>query len=196
MPNRLPSIDVPNMLTLSRLVMAGGIWLLRDRPRAMVGVMTAAGVTDLLDGYFARRMTRRRGHMGEWLDPLCDKTFILSVAGAVAATERANVTDLMLVAGRETILLPLLVLSETVPSLRRRRRTDFHADRIGKATTVAQFCALAAMLLRVPGSRVLAATAGVLGAAAAVHYARRALSTSPRERTAPGRAATAAANVA
>lgn len=68
---------LPNALTLSRLLLAIplGILILRGDFSWAVGVGILAGVTDALDGYFARRLNAF-SRWGAALDPIADKILI------------------------------------------------------------------------------------------------------------------------
>ncbi len=168
----------PNLLTLSRPFLGGAVWLVRGNPGAMFGLMAVAGVTDVLDGYLARREARRSGSPllkspGVWLDPLCDKLWIAAVLGAIAADIRPAWPYLVAILTREILLAPLVTAYRLVPSLRRRRRYDYQTATIGKVTTVAQFLSATALVFRSPFAPVLAVAAGVAGLLAVVHYTRR-----------------------
>ncbi len=168
----------PNLLTLSRPFLGGAVWLVRGNPGAMFGLMAVAGVTDVLDGYLARREARRTGSPllkspGVWLDPLCDKLWIAAVLGAIASDIRPAWPYLIAILTREILLAPLVTAYRLVPSLRRRRRYDYHTATIGKVTTVAQFLSATALVFRSPVAPVLAAAAGVAGLLAVIHYPRR-----------------------
>jgi cardiolipin synthase len=68
---------LPNTLTLSRLLLAlpMGILILRENYTWALGVGVLAGMTDILDGFFARRL----GAFSRWgaaLDPIADKALI------------------------------------------------------------------------------------------------------------------------
>lgn len=170
-------LSLPNLLTMSRPILGGAVWLVRDRPWVVFGLMSAAGVTDVLDGFLARRRARRAGvaelpSIGVWLDPLCDKLFIVSSLSAIVTQAGAPAGWMAALVTRELVLGPLFVLSRLVPSLR-RRRWDYHTAAIGKVTTVAQFLAVSAFVFRLRVAPVLAIAAGVTGLIAAVHYARR-----------------------
>ena len=110
------------LLTLSRIPLALVFWIAVADARWAFATMAVAALTDVADGAVARRARRRAEasgvHLGPgpgaWLDPLCDKTFILSTAAAVASTGRVGPGPLLLVAGRETIMLPLLVFSDAM----------------------------------------------------------------------------------
>ena len=54
-------------------------------------------------------------------------------------------------------------------------RYDFRASLLGKAATVAQFLAIAALILDHPSIRIFAAIAFLLGIAALIDYVRRAI---------------------
>jgi cardiolipin synthase len=69
---------LPNALTLSRLLLAFplGILILRENYTLALGVGILAGITDALDGFFARRL----GAFSRWgaaLDPVADKALIM-----------------------------------------------------------------------------------------------------------------------
>jgi CDP-diacylglycerol--glycerol-3-phosphate 3-phosphatidyltransferase len=75
-------VNIANLLTLSRLAATPFvIWLMSAEtpaPRyAAIGLFIAAMFTDLFDGYFARKSGPTR--LGTFLDPVADKTLILSV---------------------------------------------------------------------------------------------------------------------
>jgi cardiolipin synthase (CMP-forming) len=73
-------LNVPNILTLSRfmLIPVYLIVFFKGFPETAFFVLVAAGLTDIVDGYWART----RGlvtQMGAMLDPLADKTMMLAV---------------------------------------------------------------------------------------------------------------------
>ncbi|HEX4405945.1 MAG TPA: CDP-alcohol phosphatidyltransferase family protein, partial [Polyangia bacterium] len=79
--NRL--LTLPNLLSLSRLPLGGVFWaaLARGQDALPFGVLATAAVTDVLDGWTARRRGADPAGVGSWLDPICDKAFV----GAVLA---------------------------------------------------------------------------------------------------------------
>lgn len=161
-----PFLDGPNALTLSRLVLAGLVWLAVSEPGVLLGLMITAAVTDVLDGWLARRLGREGG-AGAWLDPLCDKVFVLSALAAVWVARRPPAWLLPVIGARE--ILQVLAWA----ALRGRVRFDFRAARIGKAATVLQFAAVGTILLGLPGVAPWSLAAGVAGTAAAVYYVLR-----------------------
>jgi cardiolipin synthase len=182
---RDPFFTLPNLLTLSRVPLGILVWLRPADPVFLLGVMALAGVTDVLDGWLERRHQRLLGRGGEtpdsprtvgvWLDPLCDKVFILSVLAAIAVTRHPPLWILPLVALREILQALIAVAARTVPALGRCLRFRFRANLLGKSATVAQFLTIGAILLS-PGWQIpLAITTAALGVIAVVIYVRRAL---------------------
>ncbi len=165
---------LPNLLTLLRVPLAALIWVAPANALWLLGLMVVAAVSDWLDGWFARRAGVPPEGMGAWLDPLCDKLFILSVLVAVWVTQQPPAWMAVVASAREIVLFPLVVARFTVPRLR-RGGIPWRAMALGKAATVAQFALFAAVL---SGWRVawvpLALLSGVLGVGAGVQYSLRA----------------------
>jgi len=174
---REPFLTLPNLLTLSRIPLAALIWLRPLDPYFVLGIMALAGLTDVLDGWIERR--RHPGRTvetaGAWLDPLCDKLFILSVLTAIAVARSLPLWIVPLLALREILQTLIAVGAKTIPALRRRLRFKFRANVLGKATTVCQFVAIGDVLLDRPGQIPLAMATAALGLVAVVVYVRRAL---------------------
>jgi phosphatidylglycerophosphate synthase len=170
-----------HLLTLSRIPLAGAFWLVVGRPGAALLVLALGAATDLVDGHIARFVVRRRAArgepapstIGEWLDPLCDKTFVLSVLIAVWWRLSPTPEILLAIAARELILVPIAAVYRFTPWLRTRLRYRFRAGILGKAATVSQFVALTALLFAHPARQPLAALAAVVGVLAALHYILR-----------------------
>jgi uncharacterized membrane protein len=68
----------------------------------------------------------------------------------------------------------MVIVYRASPALRRWLRYDFRASLLGKAATVAQFLAIAALMLGFP-ARALALLAFALGVTALGDYVRRAV---------------------
>jgi phosphatidylglycerophosphate synthase len=162
------------------LALAAVVWIRPGRVAFLLPIMIVAAITDVLDGWFARRARLPSSSPGRWLDPLCDKTFVVSVLASVWFAHRSPLWLLALVASRELIQGPVLAIYHLVPGLRDRIRFDVRAAAIGKVATVAQFLAVGAIVLRHPWQMPLAVGAGLVGTAAAVYYIRRALSHASR----------------
>jgi len=176
---------LPNLLTLLRVPLAALIWIAPANPWWLIGLMGVAAISDLLDGWFARRAGVPPEGMGAWLDPVCDKLFILSVLVAVWVDRGPPVWMALVASSREVVLLPLVIARFAVPRLR-KSGIPWRAMLLGKATTVAQFVLFAAVLggWR-EGWLPLTLICGVLGFGAGMQYSLRAwrsVSLSPRGR--------------
>jgi cardiolipin synthase len=73
-------LSLPNLITLARLLTVPlTVWLIsQDRYTAAFWVFVAAGVSDAIDGFIAKRFNRRT-ELGALLDPIADKTLLVSV---------------------------------------------------------------------------------------------------------------------
>ena len=74
------ALNLPNILTMARIVIIPVVlWLIeRGTPKDCViaaSVYSAAAITDLLDGYLARKMNVV-SVLGKFLDPLADKLLV------------------------------------------------------------------------------------------------------------------------
>lgn len=187
---------LPNLLSLSRIGLAAVLWKVRERPAALLSLMGLAAVTDLLDGWFARHdqplshrlglhISESTGATGEWLDPLCDKIFVVSLLGVLLAERRISAEQLALIGLRDLAVTPLILAYRFSPSLRERVQLNLKARRLGKLTTVAQFATVATALLAPRHVPKLALGTAGLGLAAVADYLYRAAQRWDRPRPAP-----------
>jgi cardiolipin synthase len=77
-PRLLPAL--PNLITLGRLMAVPvAVWLIMTgRLASAFWLFIAAGISDGIDGYLARRFNLRTA-IGSYLDPLADKALLVSV---------------------------------------------------------------------------------------------------------------------
>jgi len=47
--------NIPNILSLSRIVLSFGMFFVAQKPRVLFWVIVVCGITDALDGFLARR---------------------------------------------------------------------------------------------------------------------------------------------
>lgn len=178
---------LPNALTLVRLPLAGLVWTAPESQAWLLAIIASAALSDVLDGRVARAIRSRRlargddaqrigeAHaIGAWLDPLCDKLFVVSAAAAVTWAYGPPVGEVLLIATREIILVPFAVVYALRPRIRRRVRFDFRAGMLGKATTVFQIAGITAIVMWPAASMALAVAAAAIGLAASVDYLWRA----------------------
>jgi cardiolipin synthase (CMP-forming) len=174
----VPFFTLPNLLSLARLPLGWLFWFALGptpaRAAAALGVMGAAAATDVLDGTLARRRGVALAGVGSWLDPICDKLFVAAVLAALHFERGVPLGMLALIVARELLQLPMSIVYHAVPTLHRWLRYDFRASILGKAATIAQFLAIAALVADLP-PRLPVYLAFGLGILALVDYCRRAV---------------------
>jgi cardiolipin synthase len=154
---------VPNLISMSRLLgVPLFLWLVLV-PEAdgwALALLMVAGLTDFLDGYLARKLNQRSS-LGEVLDPVADRLYILAVVVGLAARD--------IIPWWVALLLPLrdLLLWILVPFLRRRGYSALPVHFLGKAATFNLLYAFPLLLLG-DGDGVLATLADVFGWAFAI----------------------------
>lgn len=169
-------------LTLSRIPIAVVFWLTYGDRWWSLSLVVLAALTDALDGTVARWVKRRTGNtstLGEWLDPVADKLFIVIVLAAIQVHDPVPWILLALICARELVLVPLVMIYRLV--VHGRGKHAFQAQGVGKAATVAELAAIVAIILRSPAIAPLAIAAAVLGLTAVALYIVRAAHQHERE---------------
>lgn len=138
------SLNLPNLITGSRLLLAGVLFALIDQTQAWIPaavLFVFAASTDALDGYLARRYGQVTT-LGRILDPFVDKVivcgtfvFLLGVPGS-----GVNPWMVIIVIGREMFVSSLRGLLE-------QQGLDFSADWAGKTKMALQCVAVTGSLL-------------------------------------------------
>ena len=154
---------VPNLLSFARLAgVPVFLWLVLG-PEAdgwALGLLMLSGVTDYLDGYLARKLDQMSA-LGQILDPVADRLYILAVVLGLALRE--------IIPWWVAIALPLrdLLLWGLVPFLRTRGYSALPVHFLGKAATFNLLYAFPLLLLG-DGEGVVATLADVFGWAFAI----------------------------
>jgi cardiolipin synthase len=161
-------------LSLLRLPLAVCFAVVVHSPWVALGVLLLAGVTDVLDGWVARRWGLVTA-TGAALDGITDKLFALVVALALFSTGQLGVGALLLLSAREMAEAPLLLWFLVSAPARARRVAYPRANVVGKVATVVQFAAIGWALFRLPGMAYLVIATAVVGSFAALAYWRREL---------------------
>lgn len=143
--------NIPNLLTLVRIVLIPVFVLVFYAPTAWSGILSAAifglaALTDWLDGYLARRL-KQLSVFGAFLDPVADK---LMVAVALVLLVEDNPTILFtipaaIIIGRE---IAISALREWMSEI--GERTKVAVSVIGKIKTIAQMVAILLLLYKTP----------------------------------------------
>ncbi|MDB4954327.1 MAG: CDP-diacylglycerol--glycerol-3-phosphate 3-phosphatidyltransferase [Myxococcales bacterium] len=164
-----------NALTVSRIPLAVLFWVTYGDVYWSLGIVALAAVTDALDGTIAR-WARARGSLstaGEWLDPAADKFFVVVVLATVAVREHTPWPILIAIGARELLIVPLGITYRLALATRPPVEHAFKADALGKATTIAQMFAVAALIAHLSWAPAIAIVTAVLGIAASAHYVVR-----------------------
>ena len=142
--------NLPNTLTWLRIAAIPLIVVLFYMPYPWADpaaglLFAAAGVTDSLDGYLARRLGQT-SRLGAFLDPVADK-LIVAVALVLLVSKDARaliVLTAAVIIGRE---ITISALREWMAEIGQRRKVA--VSQLGKYKTILQIIGLSMMLYRV-----------------------------------------------
>ncbi len=147
-----PRLTLPNLMTLTRLALIPVFMLAFYLPLGWsgwlaAGIFVVAGITDIIDGWLARRW-QQTSRFGAFLDPVADK---LIVAAALVMLVQTHATAWMAVPAVVIISREIAVsaLREWMAEIGQRARVA--VSWIGKVKTVLQIVAIAALLVQTPG---------------------------------------------
>ena len=142
-------MNIPNALTLLRIglipVFAVSFYINAEWAHlATAAIFGAAALTDLLDGYLARRL-QQTSAFGAFLDPVADKLMVTVVLVLLVQSHPTPwlAIPAAVIIGRE---VAISALREWMAEL--GRRTQVGVALVGKVKTVVQMCALLLMLYR------------------------------------------------
>jgi CDP-diacylglycerol---glycerol-3-phosphate 3-phosphatidyltransferase len=141
------AVNVPNLLTMGRIVMIPlCLWLLdRETPRDCFWaalVFTLAAITDVLDGWLARKF-EIVSVLGKFLDPLADKLIVMACLVWMVPMGRIPAWVVVVLLAREISVTALrsIAASEGVV---------ISAGQEGKTKTALQMIGIIALLLGYP----------------------------------------------
>jgi len=164
-------VTPPGLLSLARLPLAIAFPFSIHRPAVAVGILVLAGVTDVLDGWYARRL-HVESTFGAMLDGTMDKVFLATVVATLIVARLLSAPAATLLCTREIAEIPLVIWIAASGGVHRRRDTRA-AGRLGKVSTTLQFLTVAFILLRARFVRAsVLATAACGGLASAGYWAR------------------------
>ncbi|MEQ9508617.1 MAG: CDP-diacylglycerol--glycerol-3-phosphate 3-phosphatidyltransferase [Alloalcanivorax xenomutans] len=152
MPAHSPILNLPNILTLIRVaaipVLVAAFYLPFKGSNMVAAVLfLAAGLTDWLDGYLARKLGQT-SPFGAFLDPVADK-LIVAVALLMLVQQHATLwltAPAMVIVCQE---ITVSALREWMAELCMRAKVAVRA--IGKIKTVTQMVAITLLLAVQPG---------------------------------------------
>lgn len=123
---------VPNGLCIGRIIMSpylGYVIIQGDFSLAM-GLMVAAGLTDLADGYIARNWPGQMSNFGSFLDPLADKCLMGTLVGALAYCNLMPLWLAVVILFRDVFLIAaaFVIRYKSLPSTHRTLTRYFDAS--------------------------------------------------------------------
>ncbi len=135
--------NVPNSLTISRLVLAIAVFVLIELGAYgwALAMFVIAASTDALDGYFAR-LLKQESPLGRQLDPLIDKVVVAGCYIYLAAIPGTGVRPWMV-----TAIVVRELLIQGLRSHLEGQGQPFGAKMAGKLKTVTQCASVSAVLL-------------------------------------------------
>ena len=136
---REANVNLPNLLTFSRLLLIPIFVLLFSQPTperslAAAAVFGIAAITDLLDGYLARRRSEVT-RLGRLLDPIADKLLVLSGLILLVEFQRVSAAVAILMISREVAVTGIRAISASEGIV-------LSAETIGKYKMTAQVLAI------------------------------------------------------
>ncbi|MWB98382.1 CDP-alcohol phosphatidyltransferase family protein [Agromyces sp. MMS17-SY077] len=148
---------VPNALSLLRLLLVPVFLALivQGSDVAALVVLVIASLTDLADGWIARRFGQVT-RLGQLLDPAADRLYILAALIGFAVRGLVPWWIFVVIVGRDVMLIVLGVI------LARHGYGPPAVHRLGKIATFALFCGVPLMLLAVavPATAAIAEPVG------------------------------------
>ena len=136
---RETNVNLPNLLTFSRLLLIPIFVLLFSQPTperslAAATVFGIAAITDLLDGYLARRRSEVT-RLGRLLDPIADKLLVISGLILLVEFQRVSAIVAILMIAREVTVTGIRAISAAEGIV-------LSAETIGKYKMTAQVLAI------------------------------------------------------
>jgi cardiolipin synthase len=128
---------LPNLISLSRLGLAAAFVVLKGTNQRLA-VIAAAGATDFLDGYLARR--RGATKWGALIDPIADRFFVFTAVCALLFDDVIGTWQYAVLISRDFMTAVGFLAARAIPWLRTVR---FKSRMSGKVVTVLQLATLA-----------------------------------------------------
>lgn len=142
-------MNIPNLLTLARILLVPVVvWAIAQGQMGIaLAAFVVAGITDAVDGYVAKRFGQQT-ELGAYLDPLADKTLIVSIYVSLAIFGFIPHWVAILVVSRDIMIVGAVLLSTLV-----EKPLTIQPLMVSKANTAAQIV-FAALVLAAKGLRI------------------------------------------
>jgi cardiolipin synthase len=135
-------VSIPNLITLGRVILVPVVFwlLLTGELKAAFLAFVAAGISDGIDGYLAKRFNWET-ELGAYLDPIADKLLIVCIFIALGVTGRLPSWLVIAVVSRDVLIVIAVVLSWLLG-----HPTPMKPLAVSKINTVAQIVLAATIL--------------------------------------------------
>lgn len=133
---------LPNIISSSRVLLAAAFAVVTDVDKRL-GLVGLAAVTDVLDGWLARR-GRWTTRLGAIIDPMADRIFALVAVITFLESGALSIPGGLVMLSRDIMTVIGFIVARIVTWL---RPVAFRARRAGKLVTVLQFIAFVVLLL-------------------------------------------------
>jgi len=133
-------VNLPTFITFSRILLIP-LFILAVGPKPLLGtfIFILASVTDLLDGYLARR-SKQITKVGVLLDPIADKLLVISALIVLVDVELVRAWIAIIIIAREFMVTGLRIVALS-------RDIVIPAEIGGKIKTTAQFASIFILLI-------------------------------------------------
>jgi len=140
-------INLPNAITLLRIGIVPVLFFLLLDPGTMwsliiAGLFIAAALTDLLDGYVARRY-QIVTNLGKFLDPVADKLIVNTAMILLIAIQRIPAWVVALIIIRDFVVDGIRTIASSEGII-------IEASKLGKRKTLCQIFAISALIIHYP----------------------------------------------
>jgi cardiolipin synthase len=151
-------LNLPNLLTYARILaipaLVACFYVEGDTGRWWaLGIFIAAGITDFLDGWLARRM-ELQSSLGRMLDPIADKLLVAAALLMLAANQTLSGITLW----AAVIILSREILVSGLREFLAELRVSVPVSRLAKWKTVVQLTAIGFLLAGPAGDKIFPLT--------------------------------------
>ncbi len=156
---------LPNAISLSRLFLAALFPVVLGHDLRLL-ILAAAGLTDFLDGWLARRR-HQFSPFGALIDPFADRIFVLVAICTLLLEGQVTTLEYFVFIMRDIATAGAFVIAKSVASL---RSATFKARFSGKLATVLQLVALPAIVVDQRNAPWAVGAVGVVSLVSIVDY--------------------------
>lgn len=157
--------SIPNIVSLSRVALALAFVVNRDSGFRL-WIVLAAAVTDMLDGWLARR-AGLVSHFGALVDPFADRVFVLVAVSTFVYEGSMTTMQYFIMISRDLMTAIGFLVARSVSWL---RPVEFRARPSGKLVTVLQMLTFVTLLRFPTGTDRMVFAVGVASAYSIIDY--------------------------